>query len=480
VAIVVAAGAGLAALAAVQLADRRRQRVWAGVALVALLGVVAAEATAADVRMDRLRALRLGPQPRQEALVAAVTAAVRRAEDGRPDIRVDTGTEIGSNGTMLVRARGSAYYSNVLPAPLSSFFVATGAGWGGLGRAVYAPPVQASDAALGIDVRVTGVQRAHRLPAVSATPRTAAPVVTFRPDARPAPELGADPFRQQELLLGAPVYTRPAATGRNQAGRKLVVQPDGTFHVPGRPDAPGVVTFRATCAPGSQVEMWAPALVGSAGVTGGGAVAFLPPGSRSPGSYTGASMKELGAVGGNGAVTVTVTAQGRSRIPVSPIGCLDGSALHRAVDALAASSPRQVQFGGHSLDATVSAERAGLMVAAVPLVPGWSCTVDGRGRAADSFHGLLATQVPAGTHTVGCSFQPPGLDLGLLLAAASVLVLVAGTVVVRRRGGDRRPATGSSDLAGAAGAAGAHRAPGAPGPVDTLDPAAADTAATRA
>jgi uncharacterized membrane protein YfhO len=144
-------------------------------------------------------------------------------------------------------------------------------------------------------------------------------------------------------------------------------------------------------------------------------------------------VRELGAVGSDGVVAVSVTVQRWSRIPSAAIGCLDEAALRRAVDALRASSPRQVEFGGHSVDATVSAERGGLMVAAVPLVPGWSCGVDGQGSPASSFHGLLATEVPPGSHHVGCAFRPPGLNLGLLLAAASALLLGAALALSRRR-----------------------------------------------
>jgi hypothetical protein len=404
------------------------------------VGVVAVEATAADVRMDRLRAERLGPQPRRPALVAAVTEAVRRAEQAAPGVvRVDTGPVVGSNSTMLVRALGSSYYSNLVPASLSAFFVATGAGWSGLQRAVYAPPVQASDAALGIDVRVTGSQPDSGPPVVTSTPRLAAPVVTFRPGERPGDGLGSDPFRQQELLLGSRVYETPQVTGRTQEGRPLAVQPDGTFHVPGRASAPGVVTLTARCNPGSQVVMWAPALVGTARLAGADAVPFLTPGTRAPGTYSGAPVHELGAVGGNGTATVTVTTQRWSRIPAGAIGCLDEEVLRRAVGTLVTSSPSQVRFGGHSVDATVTAQRDGLLVAAVPLVPGWSCSLDGQGRPASSFHGLLAAQVPAGTHQVGCSFRPPGLNVGLLLAAASLLLLAGTAVVAGRRAGRKEP-----------------------------------------
>jgi hypothetical protein len=349
---------------------------------------------------------------------------------------VDTGPVVGSNSTMLVGARGSSYYSDVLPAPLSAFFLATGAGWGALGRALDAAPVQASDAALGIAVRITASQPAAGPPVVTSTRRVAAPVVTFRPGTVPDAALGADPYRQQEMLLGGAVYETPPVTGRTQEGRNLHVQPDGTFHVPGLATAPGVVTLDARCRPGSQVTMWAPALAGTARLPGGEDVPFLPPDARGPGTSSGAAMHELGAVGGNGTVAVTVTVQRWSRIPAAPLGCLDTSALRVAVDALTASAPREVTFGGHSVEATVTAERDGLMVAAVPLVPGWGCSVDGHARAASSFHGLLATQVPAGTHRVGCSFRPPGLDPGLALAGVSVLVLLGAAILARRRAGD--------------------------------------------
>jgi uncharacterized membrane protein YfhO len=144
-------------------------------------------------------------------------------------------------------------------------------------------------------------------------------------------------------------------------------------------------------------------------------------------------MRELGAVGADGVATVTVTVRRFTRLSPTSIGCLDEAALRRAVEALAAPSPRQVEVGGHGFDATVAAERDGLMVAAVPLVPGWGCTVDGRPRAASSFHGLLATEVPAGTHEVSCAFRPPGLDAGLLAFAAAALLLSAAAALPHRR-----------------------------------------------
>ena len=297
--------------------------------------------------------------------------------------------------------------------------------------------MQASDAALGIGVRVSGSQRGDADPVVEAAPRVAAPrVLTFRPGATATAELGGDPFRQQDLLLGADVYARPEVTGRRQDGHKLAVQPDGTFHIPGTVRAPGAATLSARCSPGSRVVLWAPALVGEARLGSESAVPFLPAEARSPGAYSGAAMQELGTVGRDGVADVNLTVPRWSRVPAAALGCLDEAALGRAVDTLAASSPRQTERGGHGLHATVNAERGGLMVAAVPLVPGWSCAVDGQGRAAASFHGLLATEVPAGTHEVGCTFQPPGLNLGLLLAAGSILFLVGAAVapaVVARR-----------------------------------------------
>jgi hypothetical protein len=441
--VVVAAAVGVAALVAFQAARRmkgeggRRWVAWVAVA-IALLSV-ATQSAVADVRMDRLRAERYPTQQRTPDLRGAAWAAARRAEPeaGRTG-RVDPGLILGSNSSLLLRADGSSYYSNAIAADQSHFFVAAGGGWGGLQRAVYAPPVAASDAVLAIARRVEATAAARgpgtSSPTVTVTAGAVAPFITVRPGARPDPRLGADPYEQHEFMLGSPVYERPAVAVRDR--RALEVRPDasGSFRFSGRADAPATVFLSGRCIPGSTVLLWAPALVGAASADGAAPVPYLSPGSREPGVYTGAALRELGVVLPSGSFTVSLTVRGRSVIPRAAVACADGAALRSVVENLRRAAMTDVRVEGHGMSARVAADERGLMVAAVPEVPGWGCAVDGaEALPASSFHGLLAVDVPAGQHDVECSYRTPGLDAGLLVAAAGALLLIAATFVPRRR-----------------------------------------------
>jgi hypothetical protein len=92
--------------------------------------------------------------------------------------------------------------------------------------------------------------------------------------------------------------------------------------------------------------------------------------------------------------------------------------------------------GGDEIRLSVTSGGDGYVVVADPLLPGWEASVDGRPtalRVAD--HGLAAVFVPMGTHRVVLRYDPPGWGPGLVISAASAVILLAFTVfsVVRRR-----------------------------------------------
>lgn len=88
---------------------------------------------------------------------------------------------------------------------------------------------------------------------------------------------------------------------------------------------------------------------------------------------------------------------------------------------------------------TVDASSDALLVVAYGWLKGWEATVDGEDVPVVRTNGLvLGVPVPAGRHVVRFRFEPPGLRVGLLLAALGLLAAVTPSVVRvwrRRRSG---------------------------------------------
>ncbi len=87
----------------------------------------------------------------------------------------------------------------------------------------------------------------------------------------------------------------------------------------------------------------------------------------------------------------------------------------------------------------VEANRDALLVLSVAWTEGWEATVDGADAPVLRTNGaVIGIPVPSGEHTVALRFVPPGLPLGALASALSLLLLVAiepGLRWVRRRRG---------------------------------------------
>ncbi|MFF8412151.1 YfhO family protein [Streptomyces omiyaensis] len=370
--------AGLAVTAAALALPRRRR--YAAVAALLVTGTLLGQAAATTAHADRRRAAHLDDYPpygpEQERRRAALAAA-----DGWPAHRTDPGLpRVAGNDPLLLGGQGAAYYSSHTPAVLTGLLTALGGGWTSRGRNLQGLDNPVTDAlfAVGARWRDGGIVRTG----------TVLPLVTVRPPG-PAPVLGADPFRNQELLLGAEVYARPDRSG--------------------------------ACPAGTEVFLWAPDRTGPARLGAGAPVRLLGGAPRRR-----AAMTSLGLQPAPGVRPVLPPGKGPALL-----GCLRHDLLRAAVTALRGRAAGTVETTPTGLTARLPSGTAGTAVVAVPAIPGWTC----RGRAPRSYAGLLAVPV-TGTTTVSCAFRPPGLVPGLAVAALSALALTLATRLRRpgRRG----------------------------------------------
>ncbi|WP_405761092.1 YfhO family protein [Streptomyces sp. NBC_01420] len=417
-----AAGLG-AVLGALVLARTGR---FALLAALLLIGAQAGQAAATTAYADRQRLNRLddyAPWGQRQRLQAA---AVARA-DGWPRYRTDPGLEQSTaNDPLLVGGQGGAYYSSHTPDILTRTLSALGAGWTSNGRAVHDLDNPVTDAVFSVGARVHMPRDPHQgwnAPdgrPVTVTRAPAPPLVTVRPVNGHA-HYGRSPFRNQEKLLGASVYTVPETALHAEDGSGV---PDrGAYDYAVRP---GTYTLRATCPADSAVYLWAPDLFGHARLGQAEEAWFRGelPARR-------AELRELGAGGGALAVTLRVARAGT--VPHDAVGCLDRSRLADAVAGLKRTGATRVTVAGSGVRAEMPPGTQGVAVLAVPRTAGWSCG----GRPAGSYLGLVAAPVSGDRPVLDCTFRPPGLKAGALVGAAALLGL-AGVSVAARLGRRRR------------------------------------------
>ncbi|GAA3134221.1 hypothetical protein GCM10010530_63300 [Kribbella aluminosa] len=409
------------------LAGRRPGRIRRG-AVVVLVGAVLLEVTLSSAAIDERRSKFLSAKGPWGAQHAAVRELVRSADDW-PRYRVAAGAGQTVNDPMLIGGQGPQYYSSTIPDRVSQQLLDLGFGYSSYGRATVDPQNPVVDAIFATGARVVpGEVPSLRKYEVSplVTVRSAA---SFRSD-------DPGPFGAQESALGADVYTVPAVRAEKGAevivsGRRgdLVVAP--TPEAQTAPTAGGVrgrsveTRLLASCVPGSEVWLAAPSFVGSVLVAGRGWVTNLSSKVNSPGIYAGAPMVRVGIVDADGVVAVPIRVDSATRLPAAPIGCMDANKLKAAVHELRAVRPA-VKVAGHGLGLRLEPSGAPTtVVVAVVRIDGWSCSVDGGGtRTPDSRAGLLAIPLPAGATEVSCTYQPPGLSLGLIMATAALLILL--------------------------------------------------------
>jgi len=124
---------------------------------------------------------------------------------------------------------------------------------------------------------------------------------------------------------------------------------------------------------------------------------------------------------------------------------MDDAVFQRGYAELADEPWLLTEVSDTELSGVVTAKRDGLFYAAIPYEPGWTATVDGEEVAlAETFDpaattvsltdAVIAFPLEAGTHTVTLRYQTPGLALGALISALSLLAFV---VLLRHRRKER-------------------------------------------
>ncbi|WP_280913397.1 YfhO family protein [Streptomyces sp. SAI-208] len=419
----------------------------AALAAVLLVGVQLGEATATDAVATRMRFGHMddyapwGDRQRQQA------DAIDRS-DGWPRYRTDPGREqtVG-NDPLELGGQGAQYYSSHTSAVLSSTLTALGFGWTSGGRSLQSLDNAVTDAVFSVGARVHSPPDPHQnwFPqdgsAVTVTREDVPPLVTVRPSAATG-AFGPSPYRNQELLLGARVYTLPRITVLNGAGKRPYRSTDRRQGV--RVGARATITAR--CRAGSEVYLWAPYFSGTARLAGPSAYG---PTGRFRADWRPltkiAAMARLGTVPDSGRLTIELSANRLGVVPDQAVGCLDTGRLHTVVRQLRATGATRVTVSGSggTLRAALPAGSKGVAVVAAPRIAGWRCAAgDGALVPARQYHGLVAVPLDGTATSVTCAFRPPGLRLGTAIGGGSLAVLAGLGVfgaVRRRRGVNMQP-----------------------------------------
>ncbi|MFF1921013.1 YfhO family protein [Streptomyces sp. NPDC058221] len=391
-------------------------------AVLLLVGAQAGQAAATTAYADRQRLKQLddyAPWGERQRLQAD---AVARA-DGWPRYRTDPGLEQSTNNDpLVVGGQGGAYYSSLTPDVTTRAFLALGAGWTSRGRALQSLDNPVTDAVFSVGARVHVPRDPHQVwnrpdeRPVTVTRQDVPPLVTVRPagsgssGSSGSSGWGRSPFRNQEKLLGARVYTLPGTALRAADGGAVADSDANAYAV-----EPGTYTLSASCPAGSQVFLWAPDLFGTARLGAGGEPADL----RGDMPTRRAGILPLGP--GAGRVSVTLRAERTGTVPHDAVGCLDPGRLASAVAGLKRTGATRVTVSGDGVHAELPPGTQGVAVLAAPRIAGWSCD----GRPAGSYRGLVAAPVTGDRTAVDCTFRPPGLRAGTLAGAAALAALLA-------------------------------------------------------
>lgn len=91
-------------------------------------------------------------------------------------------------------------------------------------------------------------------------------------------------------------------------------------------------------------------------------------------------------------------------------------------------------FGNKRIEGTVRSDSPGILAFSIPFAPGWTVRVDGReARVFRANLGMMAIDLPAGSHRVELQHAPPGLPVGFALAGLGALLWLV-VFRLRRRG----------------------------------------------
>ncbi|WP_405874795.1 YfhO family protein [Streptomyces sp. NBC_00005] len=425
-----------------------RRTVLAGLAVVLLFGGQFGETAATSAVATRLRLGHMDDYAPWGARQEAQAAAIAQADDW-PRYRTDPGREqtVG-NDPMLVGGEGAQYYSSLTSDVLSRTLTALGGGWTSRGRSPQSLDNDVTDAIFSIGARVHSPPDPHQnwfaqdgtVPTVSR--QDVPPLVTLRPSGASSTGFGPSPYRNQELLLGARVYTVPRSTVRTATGkppRAGDAAHPGMLVTASAPGSERKPTVTARCPAGSEVYLWAPHFSGTAQLPDGPTGRF-----RSDARVTKiAAMQRLGRTPASGRLTIDLTPDRPGRVPDGAVGCLDTARLHDAVAQLRTTGATHVTVSDSTIRAELPAGSRGTAVVAAPRIAGWRCAAgDAAAVPARQFHGLIAVPLDGTSTTVSCTFHPPGLRLGTTVGAVSLLALIllgALTAVRRRRAAPPQP-----------------------------------------
>ncbi|MEU7058070.1 YfhO family protein [Streptomyces sp. NPDC046197] len=447
------------------LGDGRRTAL-AGLAVALLVGAQLGEATATSAVATRLRLAHMddyapwgGRQQRQADAIAQA--------DAWPRYRTDPGREqTVSNDPLLVGGQGAQYYSSLTSDVLSRMLTALGGGWTSRGRSVQSLDNAVTDVVFSVGARVHSPPDPHQnwFPQdgseATVSRQDVPPLVTVRPPAAPlragarartsVSAFGPSAYHNQELLLGARVYTVPRITVRNSAGKPPTRSDDERpgLRLGPLPAGHGArrSTITARCPADSEVYLWAPYFSGTARLAGDPAGA-LTGRFRSDEPVTKiAAMQPLGRVPASGSLRIELSPDRMSTVQDGAVGCLDTARLQAAVERLKATGATAVTVSDGTIRAELPAGSTGTAVVAAPRIAGWRCATGGAAPVpAGEYYGLIAVPLDGSSTSLTCTFHPPGLRLGATVGGASLLALIlfgaAGAVHRRRTTGRLAPRT---------------------------------------
>lgn len=99
-----------------------------------------------------------------------------------------------------------------------------------------------------------------------------------------------------------------------------------------------------------------------------------------------------------------------------------------------AGAVQRIRWGTSSVDVTLEADRAGMLVVSQAWFPGWTASVDGRPAPVVRVDGLVqGVPVGPGTHQVNLSYRAPGLRAGTALTGCTAAGLALAALIRRRR-----------------------------------------------
>lgn len=214
-----------------------------------------------------------------------------------------------------------------------------------------------TDAVFSVGARVHMPRDPHQLwnrpdrRPVTVTRQDVPPLVTVRPSGSGASGWGRSPFRNQEKVLGASVYTLSTTALRSADGTAATDRNSSTYAV-----EPGAYTLKASCPAGSQVFLWAPDLFGAARLGANGE----PTDVRGDMPARRAGILPLGA--GAGRIAVTLRVERAGTVPHEAVGCLDPGRLASAVAELKHTGATRVTVSGSGVHAELP-----------PRTRGWLC-----------------------------------------------------------------------------------------------------------